>query len=194
VLSKLAQHSGCRAVGIDDDAGALRLSRQVAARFGVTLGLARGRGQQLPFPDEAFDMVFSQGLIEHFSSDVTESLVAEHVRVLRRGGVLAISVPNLYNPFHTWLKWREGSSYRFHPERSYRPAALRDLLVRHGVDTEGVDGYGLFWSLWHQRSRLAYYTSAITIALGFGQEFETHLTAWLRARLCMMTLAWGRRR
>jgi SAM-dependent methyltransferase len=194
VLSKLVRQSGGRAVGIDDDAGALRLSRQVSATLGANLALVRGRGQALPFPDEIFDMVFSQGLIEHFPPDVADALVAEHVRVLRRGGVLAISVPNLYNPFHTWLKWREGSSYRFHPERSYRPRALKELLTRHGIGVEGVDGYGLFWSLWHQRSRLAYYASAITIRLGLGQEFETHLPAWLRARLCMMTLAWGHRR
>ena len=150
-------------------------------------------GERLPFADGSFDVVYSQGFIEHFPPDTSELLVAEHVRVLRPGGLVAVSVPNLLNPFHSWLKWREGSSYRFHPERSYTPRGLCELLERHGIRVMGQDGYGLFWSLWHQRSRLAYYTSALTLRLGFGQEFEAKLTPTLRAHLCMMTLAWGRR-
>jgi SAM-dependent methyltransferase len=193
VLSKLALSCGGWAVGVDDDRDAIELSRSVAASFGARVTCVRGQGQCLPFAERSFDFVYSQGLIEHFPPDMADELVSEHVRVLRPGGLLAVSVPNLLNPFHTWLKWREGKSYRFHPERSYTPWALAQLLRRHGISIMGRDGYGLFWSLWHQRSRLAYYTSATALRLGLGQEFETKLPPGMRALACMMTLAWGRR-
>ena len=169
------------------------LSRRVAASFGVRIQCVRAQGERLPFADGSFDFVYSHGFIEHFPPSTSEQLVAEHVRVLRPGGLLALSVPNLLNPFHTWLKWREGSSYRFHPERSYTPRGLSGLLERHGIRVAGRDGYGLLWSLWHQRSRMAYYTSALTLRLGLGQDFEGKLSPTLRAHLCMMTLAWGQR-
>jgi SAM-dependent methyltransferase len=193
VLSKLTQHCRGWGVGVDNDPLAIELSGRVATSFGVCIDRVRAQGERLPFADGSFDVVFSQGFIEHFQPDTSDLLVAEHVRVLRPGGLLAVSVPNLLNPFHTWLKWRESTSYRFYPERSYTPRGLAGLLKRHGIDVEGRDGYGLFWSLWNQRSRLAYYVSAVTLRLGIGQEFETKLTPTLRAHLCMMTLAWGRR-
>ena len=193
VLSRLTL--GCRGwgVGVDDDRQALELSGRVAGSFDVRINRVRAEAQRLPFADGSFDFVYSQGLIEHFPPDTSERLVAEHVRVLRPGGLLALSVPNVLNPFHTWLKWREGDSYRFGPERSYTPQGLSRLMERHGIIVMGRDGYGLFWSLWHQRSRVAYYVSAFMLRLGFGQEFEVKLTPTLRAYLCMMTLAWGRR-
>jgi len=193
VLSKLTQRCGGRGVGVDNDPQAMDLAGRVATSFGVCIDRVRAQGERLPFADGSFDVVYSQGLIEHFPPDTSELLVAEHVRVLRPGGLLAVSVPNLLNPFHTWLKYREGTSYRFYPERSYTPRGLAALLKRHGINVSGRDGYGLFWSLWHQRSRLAYYVSAVTLRCGFGQEFEMNLTPTLRAHLCMMTFAWGRR-
>ncbi len=192
VLSKLTLSCRGRGVGVDTDRHAIELSGRVAASLGVRIARVRGEGQRLPFADGSFDVVYSQGFIEHFPPDTSERLVAEHVRVLRPGGLLALSVPNLLNPFHTWLKWREGSSYRFHPERSYTPRGLSQLLQRHGISVMGRDGYGLFWSLWHRRTRMAYYASALTLRLGLGQEFEGKLTPVLRAYLGMMTLAWGR--
>ena len=48
--------------------------------------------QSSVLPD-AFDLVFSSGLIEHF--DDTRAVVAEHVRLLRPGGRLVLIVPNL---------------------------------------------------------------------------------------------------
>ena len=193
VLSKLTLSCRGQGIGVDNDRQAMTLSGRVAASFGVRIHRVRAEGERLPFADGSFDVVYSHGFIEHFPPSTSERLVAEHVRVLRPGGLLALSVPNLLNPFHTWLKWREGSSYRFHPERSYTPRGLSELLERHGVRLMGRDGYGLFWSLWHQRSRMAYYTSALTLRLGLGQEFEVKLSPTLRAHLCMMTLAWGRR-
>ena len=42
---------------------------------------------------ETFDLVFSSGLIEHF--DDTRAVIAEHLRLVKPGGRLALIVPNL---------------------------------------------------------------------------------------------------
>jgi SAM-dependent methyltransferase len=193
VLSNLPLGAVGRRVGVDNDLDSIRLAGRVAGSFGVSIDRIRGDAQRLPFATGSFDLVYSQGLIEHFPPSTADRLVAEHVRVAKPGAVIALSVPNVFNLFHTWLKWRQGCSYRFYPERSYTPQELASLLERHGVSVLGRDGYGLFWSLWDQRSVIAYYTSALALRLGLNQQFETRLTPALRARLCMMTFAWGRR-
>jgi SAM-dependent methyltransferase len=193
VLSRLVQAGKGRGTGLDDDWGGLRLARQVATNLGVSLTLVRGDARRMPFPDGRFDLVFSQGLVEHFPPETTEVLIHEHVRVLRPGGILAVSVPNLLNPFHTWRKWREGDSYRFAPERSYTPGGTARMLARHGIRVRGRDGYGIFWSLWNRGTRVSYYLSAILLRLGLGHAFEARLPPAVRSVSGMMTLVWGER-
>jgi len=59
---------------------------------GVTI--LHGTAERLEFPDEIFDLVFSQQLIEHLHPDDVPNHFAEVLRVLRPGGVLAIETPN----------------------------------------------------------------------------------------------------
>jgi len=56
---------------------------------------ARGDALRLPFPDGAFDKVICAEVLEHLADD--SSAMAELARVLRPGGLLAISVPR-YGP------------------------------------------------------------------------------------------------
>jgi predicted SAM-dependent methyltransferase len=48
----------------------------------------------LPFPDESFDGVFCEHVLEHFSRESGEMLAQEICRVLRKGGCLRIAVPD----------------------------------------------------------------------------------------------------
>lgn len=52
---------------------------------------------QLPFKDFTFDLVYSQGLIEHFRGKELNVLLYEQNRVLKNGGYLVIDVPNTYS-------------------------------------------------------------------------------------------------
>jgi len=52
---------------------------------------ANGDGTRLPFADNAFDRVMASEVLEHIPDD--EAAFAELARVLRPGGVLAITVP-----------------------------------------------------------------------------------------------------
>jgi len=87
---------GCHAVGTDFAVEALLESKRRAP----DLPVAAGDICRLPFGDEKFAGVVSLGLIEHFEEGPAVVL-SEHRRVLRRGGLLLISVPRL-SPVKAW--------------------------------------------------------------------------------------------
>lgn len=51
----------------------------------------------LPFPEESLDVVFSQGLLEHLAD--ARLFLAESFRVLGKGGVLLVDVPQTFHPY-----------------------------------------------------------------------------------------------
>jgi SAM-dependent methyltransferase len=96
-------------LGCDDGTNTLRFAEAARAKelHGVELvqtraELARQRGiivaqaslnERLPYPDDRFDLVVSNQVIEHLSD--TDCFVSETRRVLRSGGVAIISTENL---------------------------------------------------------------------------------------------------
>src|SRR5690606_18713791 len=53
----------------------------------------------LPFPDETFDAIFHQGLLEHFREPEARKLLEENVRVLKTGGLLVVDVPQRWHVY-----------------------------------------------------------------------------------------------
>jgi SAM-dependent methyltransferase len=78
---------------VDSDPERLAL----AQRNGVPGRLVEADALSLPFPDEAFDSVLMSEVLEHIPEDARA--VAEAYRVLKPGGVLAVSVPHARYPF-----------------------------------------------------------------------------------------------
>jgi SAM-dependent methyltransferase len=66
-----------------------------AQEAGVTLHLVCGDGTNMPFPDGTFDVVFHQGLMEHFRDPLP--LVRDNRRVLKTGGHVVIDVPQRWH-------------------------------------------------------------------------------------------------
>lgn len=60
-------------------------------RFGgdPTVAVLRGTCETLAFRDESFDFVISNGVLHHTPSDL-RTMLADHARVLRRGGVMFV--------------------------------------------------------------------------------------------------------
>lgn len=50
-----------------------------------------------PFPDSSFDFVFSEHMIEHVPYAAGQKMLGECFRILKPGGVIRISTPNLRN-------------------------------------------------------------------------------------------------
>ncbi len=92
----------------------------------------QGDAPRLPFKDGAFDRVLCTEVMEHVSDD--RAVLRELVRVLRPGGVLAISVPDEYSER---ILWRISPQYRNWPgghvriyRRSDLPRMFREVGVR----------------------------------------------------------------
>jgi SAM-dependent methyltransferase len=129
---------GARVVLLDASAGALELaSRNAPGLRGRAL--VRGDALASPFPDGSFDLVFHQGLLEHFRDPLP--LLLENRRLLRPGGVLLVDVPQTFHPW-TALKraliplglWFAGWETQFTPgglERAVREAGF-DHLATYG--------------------------------------------------------------
>jgi len=61
------------------------------------LHLVRGDAFKAPFPDETFDLVFHQGLAEHFKDPLP--LIKENYRILKHGGHCLCDVPQTVHPY-----------------------------------------------------------------------------------------------
>lgn len=86
--------------------------------------------ENLPYPNNTFDTVFSHEVIEHVSDD--RAAVREMVRVTRRGGRIVIFAPNRWYPFETHGHyWRGKYHFGNTPLINYLPDPLRNRLAPH---------------------------------------------------------------
>ena len=136
-LLELSRYPGCL-VGLDvarDDLRVLRYMLLLTARerpLVAEIEAIQGDGERLPFADDLFDVVICTETLEHVPDD--RAVLRELVRVLRRGGVLVVSVPDEYSER---LLWRLSPRYRSHPGghvRIYRRKDITTLLRASGAE------------------------------------------------------------
>jgi len=90
----------------------------------------QGVGEQLPFADGSFDVVFSHEVLEHVADD--HACVREMARVARPQGRIVIFVPNRLYPFETHgVFWRGSYHFGNVPLVNWLPHRLRDRLAPH---------------------------------------------------------------
>lgn len=97
-----------QAFGLEPDRigqGARLTSIEIARRRLTDPVFVNGVGEDLPFPDECFDLVIMNQVIEHV--EIQEKVILEAGRVIRRGGVIYVACPNylrFYEP-HYKIFW-----------------------------------------------------------------------------------------
>jgi SAM-dependent methyltransferase len=107
----------------------IEFDRAVKAKPGAT-GVVQGVGECLPFPDGAFDFVFSNEVIEHTDDDARYA--AEMVRVTKPGGRLLLFCPNRWYPVEQHgIFWRGRYKFGNIPLVNYLPEPLRNRLSPH---------------------------------------------------------------
>ena len=92
-LERVAR-SSARLVGMDLSSDLLDKAR---ARVGglAHVSLSRGDAHRMPYPDGSFDAVYGSSILHHL--DLSSALKEAH-RVLRKGGRVVFTEPNILNP------------------------------------------------------------------------------------------------
>jgi SAM-dependent methyltransferase len=83
---------GALVSGVDLSSSAIALAKQNFAQQGLAADLREADGEDLPFEDNAFDLVFAHGVVQYTARD--KALVDECRRVLRPGGTAVFQVYN----------------------------------------------------------------------------------------------------
>ncbi len=122
-LSRLAGDAR-QAVGLD-----VELERTIETHKHVEQVLC-GVGEFLPFPENTFDLILSNEVLEHVQDD--QLAVQEIVRCLKPGGRLVMFCPNRGYPFETHgIYWKGNYKFGNIPLVNYLPRKLRDKLAPH---------------------------------------------------------------
>ena len=114
-----------------DDVHGIEVEAERVAQASEELpNIVQAYGEDLPYPDDRFDLVFSNEVIEHVDDD--RRTAAEMVRVTRPGGTIVAFAPNRLYPFETHGAYF-GDRYVFGniPLVNWLPDPLRDRLAPH---------------------------------------------------------------
>jgi len=141
--------AGARVVTFDYSDEALRLMGSIA---GGEMDIVCGDALALPFADASFDIVFHQGLLEHFRRPM--DLLRENQRVLRTGGVVLVDVPQRWH-YYTLMKHALMAANRWFAgwETEFSAAELSRLLRDAGFEITGAYGSNLFPPVWYRGVR-----------------------------------------
>ncbi len=141
--SVILAENGAVAIALDYSHEALRLAREAAQRAGVQLFLVCGDALALPFLDGSIDLVFHQGVLEHFRDQLP--LLRENVRVVKEYGSVLVDVPQTVHIYTLIKKFLIAMNVWFAGwETQFTPGQLAELLRNAGMEPEST--YGRFFS------------------------------------------------
>lgn len=119
-LRSLSEH----VVGIDVDEDRVAEGGKSLSRLLV------GEAESLPFPDQSFDVVLLNEVIEHVRDDAKS--IADVTRILRPGGRVVIYAPNRLYLFETHgIYLRKRFIFRLIPFVNWLPDRLRNRFCPH---------------------------------------------------------------
>jgi SAM-dependent methyltransferase len=130
-----------RFTATDLSASAIELARRIAGQMGARVELRLDDATKSDLGDASFELVFSQGVVEHFKDP--RPIMAEQVRCLKPGGTLVVDVPQKFNPY-TIYKHRAiaRGTWQYGWETEYSLRQLRRLGKRLGLKAVRWMGYG----------------------------------------------------
>ncbi|MDI6869878.1 MAG: methyltransferase domain-containing protein [Bacillota bacterium] len=101
---RLAQE-GAEVTLLDASPEALRLCTSFFAAAGVKGTFTEGFIEQMPYPDDSFDVVWNAGVLEHFTFEQQLAQLREMVRVCRDGGLIVTINPYAGAVLYQLGKW-----------------------------------------------------------------------------------------
>ena len=112
--------------GFDD---AFIISQKILRDNDLTINtIVNAHGENLPFPDNSFDIVYSTNVLEHVKNP--QKVIQEAIRVCKRGGIIQIVAPNygsffdghyacFYIPYQPKWLWKFWLKYFLNRDPSY---------------------------------------------------------------------------
>jgi SAM-dependent methyltransferase len=116
---------GHTVVGVDLEAPVLQ---DAATRYRAATFTA-GDALRLPFADATFDAIGALQVIEHLPDEFTDPMLVEIARVLKPGGLLYVTTPNIDK-----LPATASKEFNPHHFRDFNPATLEAVLRRRFTD------------------------------------------------------------
>ena len=145
-LTEELARRGARVSGIDPAGDAIAAARSHATQEGLSIDYRLGIGEQLPWPDDSFDVVTCVDVLEHVGS--VDRVLAEAARVLRPGGWLLFDTINR-NPLSAFLVITMAERIlgllpdgAHDPDLFIKPRELRRKLEAAGFVVEPFAGLG----------------------------------------------------
>ena len=146
---------GAFTAAVDLDAASLKDAKATAVELlegRGDLSCIEGSALDLPFPDGAFDRVIAAEVLEHIGDD--RAAMHELARVVRPGGVVAVTVPRWFPELVNW-----GLTDEYHAPhvpgghvRIYRESVLRGRLAGAGLRVfDRHHAHGLHTPYWWLR-------------------------------------------
>ena len=167
--------AGASAVVLDYSPASLALVQRQAREQGAVVHLVRADALAMPFREGAFDVVFHQGLLEHFRDP--RPLLTENARVAARGGRVVVDVPqtlHLYTAMKQVLiamnAWFAGW------ETQFTPGELEGLLAASGLVVRRTYGEWMVPGLWYRVLR-----ELLKRGVGVALPLEPPAPRWWRA-------------
>jgi 2-polyprenyl-3-methyl-5-hydroxy-6-metoxy-1,4-benzoquinol methylase len=94
------------------------------------------------FQPGSFDLVYSLGVIEHFTGDALLMMVRKHVELLKPGGTALIAVPNYAGPYGRLQAWLDPCNLAIHNVEIMCIDALAALAPFDLASVRAVFTYG----------------------------------------------------
>jgi len=144
--------AGAIGVVLDYSPASLELVRRQSRESGVPVHLVRADALALPFRDGTFDVVFHQGLLEHFRDPMP--LLRENTRVTKGGGRVVVDVPQTFH-LYTLMKQSLIAMNRWFAgwETQFTPAGLERLVRAAGLRVERTYGEWMIPGLAYRGAR-----------------------------------------
>ncbi|MCK4545953.1 MAG: class I SAM-dependent methyltransferase [Candidatus Eisenbacteria sp.] len=104
-ISRVLALEGARTCLVDLSNQAIRLSRESFRQKGALGSFLRASILQFPFGDNCFDIVWNEGVVEHFDANTRKQIVGEMARVCRQGGWVVTFAPYAGAHLYRLGKW-----------------------------------------------------------------------------------------
>jgi ubiquinone/menaquinone biosynthesis C-methylase UbiE len=152
-LEWLKATQGSRLLGLEISRNMINIACRNAVEYGLheRAKYVQGNAMEMPFPDDSFDLVFSNGSLHEW--ETPERVFREISRVLRSGGNYFISdLRRDMNPLVRWFLYMAVMPKEIRPglitsiNAAYTPKELRSMMAETPLDSAKVEG-GLIGSM-----------------------------------------------